>query len=515
MIPDSGSPGSARTLVNMNAHPTPPAPEGPADAGHSGDDAQAGHGAQTDRGAQTDHDSQSQQTGFFPWLRGLGVTRGEDRWFAGVCSGIAHRFGIDPLIVRGIAVALFFVGGIGVLTYLAAWLLLPAADGRIHLEEALQGRASTGVWVGLGAVVLLLLTPIGGHGFGIGWFWDDDVLHLSGLAIALRVIWTIAVTAALIWLVVWLIRRASRSGGGPQPTAYDDAAQQTRDAFSDAAQQSKAAFAAANAQGRAQARAAHEEARARGRQQAEQARMQGQAAAERARLSYERSRPGSAAVSIGFGIALVVGGAVGGLAPMISSEVSALTAVALGFAAALLVLGVTITVLGLMGRRGGVLSFLAVVAAAGTLTLSPLTVVRTGPITVAGDAHWSVQPSDLVDEASAPSFSMVASTGRLDLGALDDASHTPAPIDVSSTAGTLSLMIPDSGTFRIVTTATVSTLNQDALPGGEPEQRSGLGFSSITVVRDGRVVSGDTDDSAGVTVNAHLIASTMSLQPAR
>jgi phage shock protein PspC (stress-responsive transcriptional regulator) len=48
-----------------------------------------------------------------------------DRMIAGVCSGIARRFGIDPTIVRIAFVASLFLPGPQILIYLAAWILMP------------------------------------------------------------------------------------------------------------------------------------------------------------------------------------------------------------------------------------------------------------------------------------------------------------------------------------------------------------------------------------------------------
>ncbi len=47
---------------------------------------------------------------------------------AGVCAGIAARFGYDVTLVRVVTVLLAFAGGFGVVAYLALWLLLPAGD---------------------------------------------------------------------------------------------------------------------------------------------------------------------------------------------------------------------------------------------------------------------------------------------------------------------------------------------------------------------------------------------------
>ena len=49
----------------------------------------------------------------------------DDRMIAGVCSGIARRFGIEPTIVRILFVASLLLPGPQILIYLAGWLLIP------------------------------------------------------------------------------------------------------------------------------------------------------------------------------------------------------------------------------------------------------------------------------------------------------------------------------------------------------------------------------------------------------
>jgi len=56
-----------------------------------------------------------------------------DKILGGVCSGVAHYFDIDPLIVRIIMVVLFFSLGIGLLAYILAWILVPAARSKSEL----------------------------------------------------------------------------------------------------------------------------------------------------------------------------------------------------------------------------------------------------------------------------------------------------------------------------------------------------------------------------------------------
>ena len=43
----------------------------------------------------------------------------------GVCGGLGEYFGIDPVILRIIAVVLIFAHGAGLLIYFIAWLCMP------------------------------------------------------------------------------------------------------------------------------------------------------------------------------------------------------------------------------------------------------------------------------------------------------------------------------------------------------------------------------------------------------
>jgi phage shock protein C len=60
----------------------------------------------------------------------------EDRMIAGVCSGLAAYFKIDPTIVRIIFIVLALFGG-GILLYLLLWLFIPdAPDGSPEIEQS-------------------------------------------------------------------------------------------------------------------------------------------------------------------------------------------------------------------------------------------------------------------------------------------------------------------------------------------------------------------------------------------
>lgn len=54
------------------------------------------------------------------------LTRDTDhKIIAGVCSGVARYFDIDPVIVRVFWGVAFFVYGIGLIPYLIFWIVVP------------------------------------------------------------------------------------------------------------------------------------------------------------------------------------------------------------------------------------------------------------------------------------------------------------------------------------------------------------------------------------------------------
>ena len=56
-----------------------------------------------------------------------------DKVIGGVCSGLAHYFDIDPVIIRLVMVVLFLSAGIGFLAYIIAWMVIPVARSREEL----------------------------------------------------------------------------------------------------------------------------------------------------------------------------------------------------------------------------------------------------------------------------------------------------------------------------------------------------------------------------------------------
>jgi phage shock protein PspC (stress-responsive transcriptional regulator) len=115
-----------------------------------------------------------------------------DRVLGGVCGGLGRYVGIDPVIVRVAAVALVFLGGAGVLLYLAALLLVPSEDGAAaEGERPTVGRTATIAGAVLFALAIGALLPFWGGPFG-GWGGGGFVVSLFVLGLAGLGVWWLA-----------------------------------------------------------------------------------------------------------------------------------------------------------------------------------------------------------------------------------------------------------------------------------------------------------------------------------
>ncbi len=145
--------------------------------------------------------------GFFDSVRRIGIARTPDRWIGGVAAGLAHRIGIDPLVVRGGFVVLSLFGGLPLVLYGLAWALLPeATDGRIHLQEAIRGRFDAALAGAAAFVVLGATRPV---------FWFDPDKWAPGWVIGLGWLGLLA-TIGVVALIVTSAARRPQHGGLPQ-----------------------------------------------------------------------------------------------------------------------------------------------------------------------------------------------------------------------------------------------------------------------------------------------------------
>src|SRR3954470_15101634 len=131
------------------------------------------------------------------------LRRDSDRaLLGGVCSGLANRIGIDPLVVRLAFVAAAVAGGWGIVLYLLLWAFVPAEEGQSGpAARRLQvGRRGWQLAIGIGFVVLAVMLLARDSGI-----WFSDAL-----------VWPVVLAAggaALIW------RQSQSHGASPRQSS--------------------------------------------------------------------------------------------------------------------------------------------------------------------------------------------------------------------------------------------------------------------------------------------------------
>ena len=109
----------------------------------------------------------------------------DDRVLGGVAAGIAEHFGVEPLVIRLAFLVAAFFGGLGVIAYLALWVILPRAvpsaepPPRDHRQLLGYGLVAFGLAVIPGRLGLDL-------GFGDGAFWPLALIATGGAVLWLR-----------------------------------------------------------------------------------------------------------------------------------------------------------------------------------------------------------------------------------------------------------------------------------------------------------------------------------------
>lgn len=124
------------------------------------------------------------------------LVRTPDGKIAGVAAGIGHYLGVDPTIVRVAFLVLAFAGGVGLLLYVACWIVMPKGEADV-------ARATSPVdpWAAVGIVGL-----VAGVGLLVGWHGIGDFGR-------------VAVAVALVVGGVLLIGRTTGGSGDPGGTA--------------------------------------------------------------------------------------------------------------------------------------------------------------------------------------------------------------------------------------------------------------------------------------------------------
>ncbi|MGH9222236.1 MAG: PspC domain-containing protein [Acidimicrobiales bacterium] len=117
-----------------------------------------------------------------------------DKVLTGLAGGLGRYLGVDPVVFRIAFVVLSFVGGTGILLYLAGWLLIPDDTGASEADRLLNPRnRKLALWV------LAIV--------GVGLFLDGFDDHFGGFPFGLALV-------ALGFAVLWSRRDGSRDGGG-------------------------------------------------------------------------------------------------------------------------------------------------------------------------------------------------------------------------------------------------------------------------------------------------------------
>jgi phage shock protein PspC (stress-responsive transcriptional regulator) len=441
------------------------------------------------------------RTGFFAWIHSLGVRRGENRWLGGVSSGLAAKWDIDPVIVRGLFVVTSPFFGAGVLLYGLGWAFLPEPDGRSHAEEAVHGHWSAG------ATGAAILTFLGLLGSGRG-----AVFHggLDG-GFPWPLIWVAGIIALIYWAVAGRNRRgwASRitvpgtPGGAPGAWGPGTAPGGTWGPATGTSGAAPGGTPPSTAQPYTQGSYAHtgDLPYAQPGQHTYSPPAAGQppyppAGAYRTdqpRPPRPRTpRPGPGTVAITVGIAILAGALVmllasAGLLPL--GGYAAATA----WATAGIVMGLGIACCGLLGRSSGGQGFLAVLAllVAGALSVGPV------------GGHWMMLRQDTwaptTTAAAAAGANILAADATVDLTGLSGSAPLASELDIplNVAAANLTITVP----ANIPVSVTVHSAAADvAFNGGtDTAQRGVAGSVTRTFNQDspGRPVVVNVSAAAG------------------
>ncbi|TJY71596.1 PspC domain-containing protein [Arthrobacter sp. CAU 1506] len=405
---------------------------------------------------------------FFNWFRNLGMPRGQDRWIGGVASGVAHRIGLDPILVRGLFI-LLAVFGVGVLLYGIAWALLPEPDGRIHAEEA--GRSS---WTA-GMTGAVIFTVLGVFSRPFGWFTNDWGWGFGGF------VWAAIWVGAVAFFVYWLATRNKdgapagtsqhgTAGFPPAPAAsgpgtstygseYDKPASTSTDpaagSHSGPSHSPGSNFGSASGWGSASSFGSTPAA---GTGYGTSGGYQGPP-----RPTYPQPRPypqpapvppkpaprgpSGAAIALTLGAAMLAAGAVLGLNALEFVELG-LNVVPVAIASALIVIGLGVVVTGSLGRTSGILGFLAAVGLVLSLVFSAGMQWTASNFAIASSRTWTSTAAP----AAGDGYSVVAGNGTVDLrGVSGSRFGGPAVVPVNAVAASVTVIIPDDVPVKVET----------------------------------------------------------------
>src|SRR6478609_2888581 len=150
--------------------------------------------------------------------RGYTYTKGERLYrsenhkvIAGVCSGIGHYFGIDPLIVRILFIIFSFGFGFGFIVYLVLWIAVPSTASTVlgaakkRLLRDPDSKIIGGVCSGLGYYFgvnpwiprVLFLIPF----FSFFFRWN----HWGAFDVPNFISFSFSPASTIVYIILWLV----------------------------------------------------------------------------------------------------------------------------------------------------------------------------------------------------------------------------------------------------------------------------------------------------------------------
>ncbi|CCH76451.1 conserved membrane hypothetical protein [Nostocoides japonicum T1-X7] len=425
----------------------------------------------------------------FGWLRGLGIRRDtDDRWVSGVSAGLAHRLGVDPIVVRALFVVLACFGGFGITAYLVLWAALPSTTGDILAEKAVRHGDGWAIVLLVVAAFSLFGGPVFAHGDG---WWAAGWLVPAAI-----VAWVVYRLARKEPIVPTGIRSSTSPTSGYGSSGYGatgDPAWSSYGASDGTSAATTGTTYQAAGSGTSYADPTYATPTASGAAGAGSGSgpaypppaypPTGATASPPRPPRPKRRGPGAGVSVLGLGLALV-GYGVGYL---VQDTVGFSGGpVTLGLITALATLGLFLVVLGVMGRSGGFNGFVATLLAIATAGAVLLPGVRfTDGV---GDRTW--RPAD---SASEQTFRLGAGDSTLDLSRLSTDPATPSHISVSQGVGDLTIEVPAGLTAQVSSTVGVGDISLDgrrlaSRPASSHDRDSGnRDGSATTVVGDGPV----------------------------
>jgi phage shock protein PspC (stress-responsive transcriptional regulator) len=155
-------------------------------------------------------------------IKGRLYRDGSDKFLGGVCAGIANYMNVDPAIVRLLFAIITFGGfGMGIIIYLALWIILPVRDLETYVGKRLfrnpDDKVISGVAGGLAAyfdkpswafrlifAAPILLNILFGVLNGIFFMWQRDIFPNVFIG-------SFSGTFILAYIILWIVLPEARS----------------------------------------------------------------------------------------------------------------------------------------------------------------------------------------------------------------------------------------------------------------------------------------------------------------